>query len=398
MRVLVSALAPSHLMPMVPLTWALRNAGHDVLLVGQSDVVATARQAGIMTVQVGPEQATAHQWKLPPATQARRSPFALPGSSRTTPWVDDEPPWEEMGRRWEARLMTFIEDYLDVARAWRPDLILADPLEFAGPVAAGVLRVPVVLHRWGLDNFSTALWEPARRALDGLCERLGAPAGLPDPALVIDPCPPSVQSPNVPQARPMAFRPYNGTGSLPDWALTPPKGTRVCICFGAWNTATLAEDGRLRTVVEVVAQAVEAVGDLEPVLLLPKEARAELGPLPAGVHVTDPLPLNAFMADSGLVVHHGGNGTALTALAYGVPQLIVAQEGPLLVPNAELIHTRGAGRAVISEEDRGDVELLKSALLDVIEQPSYRSAAAEVRAEMDAMPSPEAVAALFGGV
>ncbi|MDW6062592.1 hypothetical protein SAZ11_36845 [Streptomyces sp. FXJ1.4098] len=47
MRVLMmSTPVSSHFAPLVPLAWALRSAGHEVLVAGQPDVMGPARSAG----------------------------------------------------------------------------------------------------------------------------------------------------------------------------------------------------------------------------------------------------------------------------------------------------------------------------------------------------------------
>jgi UDP:flavonoid glycosyltransferase YjiC (YdhE family) len=393
MRVLVNALTPSHLTPMIPLTWALRAAGHDVAFLGQADSARTAQQAGLSTRRLGPAESGAAQWNRPAAPN--RSPFTVRGSGRSAPWLRDEPPWELMGQRWAARLRTFMDEYLQFARAWQPDLIITDPLEFAGLSAGAVLGVPVVVHRWGIDNFSSALLAPARRALHDVCAEWGAPDGLAQPALTLDPCPPSVQSPNVPVAQPIRFVPYNGTAEIPDWAIERPRGTRICLLFGAWGSMQLAAGGGLRAIVANLDRALDGLADVEAVLLLPREHQDALGTLPSRIRPVGPVPVNQVLRDCDLVVHHGGNGTALTALAYGVPQLVLAQDGPLLVPNAELIDASGAGRAIIDEADRADPELLRRVLVETLAEPKHRRIAAEIRQEIAAMPAlPEVVGRL----
>ena len=55
MRLLMAAApAAGHVLPMVPLAWALRSAGHDVLLTTAGGGVELAASAGLLTVAVAP--------------------------------------------------------------------------------------------------------------------------------------------------------------------------------------------------------------------------------------------------------------------------------------------------------------------------------------------------------
>src|SRR5204863_50677 len=75
-----------------------------------------------------------------------------------------------------------LDGTLEIARAWRPDLIIAEPTEYAGQMAASLLGVAWVEHSWGLavqpEYRPAAEAELApERALLGLAQ-------LPPPALV----------------------------------------------------------------------------------------------------------------------------------------------------------------------------------------------------------------------
>lgn len=50
---------------------------------------------------------------------------------------------------------------------------------------------------------------------------------------------------------------------------------------------------------------------------------ADLGPLPAGVHVEPWVPLTDALAEASVVACHGGSGTVLGALAAGTPMAVL---------------------------------------------------------------------------
>jgi UDP:flavonoid glycosyltransferase YjiC (YdhE family) len=87
-----------------------------------------------------------------------------------------------------------------------------------------------------------------------------------------------------------------------------------------------------------------------------------------------------FRAAAG-VVHHGGAGTLLTALAAGVPQLVVPGTGDRTV-NAELVARRGVALAMPA------AQISAGALERLATDPSLAAAAREVADEIAAMPAP----------
>ena len=69
---------------------------------------------------------------------------------------------------------------------------------------------------------------------------------------------------------------------------------------------------------------------------------ADLGPVPANVHVEQWVPQSAVMAHASAMVGHGGSGSTLAAMAAGMPLAVV----PLFADqpeNAERVDELGAG-------------------------------------------------------
>ncbi|MEU1662856.1 nucleotide disphospho-sugar-binding domain-containing protein [Streptomyces sparsogenes] len=377
MRVLI-VVTPvgSHLLPLVPLAWALAGAGHEVLCAGEPGAVAAARSAGLHTfpVEAGPLPADA-----PPPAPARRTPGA--------PAAVWEPDWDALAVRWRARVGRVIDGYLRFAREWRPHLVLSDPVEFCGPIVAGALGVPSVVHRWGTDVLTTLARVPARAALRSVCERAGTPGGLlPDPDLLLDPCPPLLRHPRAAPARPVRFVPYNGPGGHPAWGpVRSPDRRTICVSF---SSQTIEKAGT--AALAATARAFEGLEGARGVFTLSRGRAEELGPLPANVRVIEPTPLSQLLTRCTALVHHGGSGTGLTALHRGLPQLVLAPPLPSLGVYGERIAACGAGRSLDPGEQR-DPEAIRTALRELLDDPSYGAAAGRAREEMAAMPAPAEV-------
>jgi UDP:flavonoid glycosyltransferase YjiC (YdhE family) len=374
MKVLVtSAPVLSHLWDVVPLAWALRSAGHDVRVATLANIAADVRATGLPALTAGPVR--------DPAMLNRFLPERGAG---------DRGGHVEFARLAAVVSGLLAHDLSGVLDHFRPDLVLHEPADMAGPLIAQHLDVPAVHVSCG-PPFPVLWTGSRRRAAAGLRRRLGRSAEVAPPALVIDVCPPTLQAmvkhlPAPHQA--MRFVPYNGPGAVPGWLAGPPAGPRVCIAMGTgwgWNSLLL----RAR-----IARAIAGLGlGAEIIVPVPPEHAAPVAHLP-GVRVVDWLPLKLLLASGcDLVVHHGGPGTMLTALSYGVPQLTTILEAHGAAPehriNSRLLVACGAGRALtqVAKPEQEIAEAVRLLLTD----PSYRQSARVIAAEMAAQPSPAEV-------
>lgn len=364
--VLMASPMPTHLAAMLPLAWALRAAGHQVAVLGRPNLVATATAAGLATFSVGAAFDDVAQRRERPAG-AR--PLRRPGERV-------KPPIEKLAAGWRARVDEVLDDTVRVVRRWRPDLLIADPLEFTAQIVAGVCRVPLVQHRWGIDVISGKILGAADEALRDILLRVGLGPALPRPAIVLDPSPPSLRAPDLPAADSIRYVPSNGVGLMPAWVSRPRAARRVCVTFGS---RTLAATGP--AVLPTVLAAVAELPDVEVIATVPPDERDGLGRLSASVRVVDPVPLHLFLDTCSAVVHHGGAGTTLTALLAGLPQLVLPQAPPQVL-TGERIEAAGIGHSMDDVSSQADPILLRRHLSALVDSPRPRREAAQVAAEM----------------
>lgn len=378
MRVLSVAAPGSGLfLPTVPLAWALRAAGHEVLVANNAQAAKTLVAAGLTAVDVFPG----------------RDVFAeFMEASRA---IHRTPPGEPRPRRGGLGLFgeEMAEGLLAVARAFRPDLVLSTLEQGAGPLVAARLGVPYVEQSvrlaWaGADEQAVMYRKSIADYLEPTRERLG----LPEPsaaAAAIDVRPPSMGGREGATDWSMRYVPYNESRLLPDWALAAPSRPRVCLTLGS----VLPLSGDLS---EVAAFLRECGGlDLELVLAMGEMRSAELGPVPDNVRLAGWVPLSAVLPSCSAIVHHGGAGTALTALAHGVPQLVIPRLADQPA-NAAVIAARGAG--LVCSPGEADAAAVKASLLRLLREPEYLRTAREVRAEIAAQPSPAALVTRLEGL
>nr|AAF00215.1 glycosyl transferase [Streptomyces fradiae] len=380
MRVLMmSTPAPTHFTPLVSLAWALRGSGHEVVVAGQPDVLGAVASAGLNAVNVGDWfhvddmlVAGLREGERPLETRPRASLESMGG----------------YGRVWMTHARYLVGRYMEFARIYGPDLIVSDPLEYSSLLVGGVLGVPVVQQRWGVDLISGPARAEARPGFGPLCERLGL-AGLPDPAVLLDPCPPGLQAPGAEPGSPIRFVPFNGNGVVPGWLREPRSASRprVVVTLGS---RTLALNGV--PLMRGILRAFEELPEVEAVATVDEVFREKVGPVPANVRMVDPVPLHLVLDGCAAVVHHGGAGTTMTAGAFGLPQLVLPQLADQF-GHGDRVSEVGAGISLDDAESQNDSHRLAVELRRLLAEPEFAKAARALADSVRDMPAPAQVAA-----
>jgi UDP:flavonoid glycosyltransferase YjiC (YdhE family) len=393
-RILFAA-APGYglLLPIVPLIWAARAAGHEVLLATTSEMTDVSAAAGLPVVDVHPDRAL---WSTLMGAIGR--PDALP---------DGAAPEFQLASRERAPFAMFTaamtEGTIQAARAFGADLMVYPSDHPAGALTAAAADLP------GLEVGNRVSWSTrdARRAgadatagprfastelTQALQTRLQIPDAPPRLVARIDPRPPSMGGLDRDELDPldqvpwwpMRYVPYNGGAVVPPWALAEPPRPRVGVTLG---TVVPMVSGS-----SILGVVLEALNDLEVDVVL-AAGRADLsmlGPLPDNVNSVGYLPLSAFLASCRVLVHHGGSGTTAAPLFYGVPQLVLPSfaDGPL---SAQRVVDRGVGLS--DDPTTVTSDRVRALVRRLIDEPQFSQAAQEVRTEMANQPSPAAIMA-----
>jgi UDP:flavonoid glycosyltransferase YjiC (YdhE family) len=384
---------PSHYLPMAPLGWALRAAGHEVRVASQPALGPVITDSGQVAVAVGPDldhdEVHRHVMRDLRLTSV---PDAPPPGGSMREWTPDR---RDRVRRvfgvFAAYSDAMLDDLYAFARSWRPDLIVFDPTTFAGPVVGAALGVPAVRHLHGVD-----VTHQARDVIVELVAPLAARLGVPDVdplgVSTVDPCPPSMQVSAEVTRVPVRFVPYNGRAVLPAWLREAPARRRVCV---TWGTSTTRLTGFGSFAPPVVLAAARDL-DVELVVTLTGgDADALAGTTAENVRVVRGLSLHLLLPHCAAVVHQGGNGTLLTAAYHGVPQLVLPQL-PDQRFHTERFVASGAGSSLCGED--ATETAVRAALAELLGEPGYAAAALRLQAEMHAMPSPADVVPRLTGI
>ncbi|WP_431874995.1 nucleotide disphospho-sugar-binding domain-containing protein [Amycolatopsis sacchari] len=357
-----------HLFPTVPLAWALRITGHEVLVATTGAAARAAAEAGLPVADVFPGRDFAALM----SERFRSDPELVKLITReNTDLAAVVPMLADMSTRLTDGTTSTVEQ-------WRPGVIVQSATEAAAFAAAGRFGIPLVRHGFGFLR-AAGMGKLIVSHMTEVMRRLDVTA-VPEYQAAIDVAPPSL----VPAVEGWSMRyvPYNRGAVLTDDLVRTGPATgrpRVAVTLGTVATGLtgLGPVARLLSVADQVdAEFVVALGDADT---------SGLGPVPDNVRLAGWIPLDALLRTSTALVHHGGAGTTLGALVAGVPQLVLPSGSDRYL-NAAAVRDGGAGLS--AAEGDLDAELLTR----LSEDGDLRRRAQEVRAEIAALPSPVEIA------
>lgn len=280
-------------------------------------------------------------------------------------------------------------ELLDLARSWRPSVLVHDAGDLAAPAVAAALDIPNVCHGFGTVIPAATVAAAAERARP-LWDAVGVeprPYGGCFDHLYIDPFPPSLQPDGAPHlGRVIGEAPEPAPAAAGETLPAPVEealagGTPlVHVTFGTVYNRTPHFDAAVTAAARLDAVVLVTVG--------PDGDPAAFGDHGPHVHVERFVAQSLVMPRTGVLASHAGSGTVLAAFAHAVPQLCLPQAADQF-RNASAVAASGAGAALTGAPDADEIEALLRRLLDDRE---VADAAAAVAAEIRAMPGADEVA------
>lgn len=348
-----------HVNTLLPLAAAAQRAGHDVAVATGPDLVEHVQRRGLAAWPVGPSHAEAG------------------GSSSTTDWIG------YFIAAAEKRAVDLVSRSAD----WRPDLVVHEETELAGPVAAAVAGARHVVHGLGLMA-PVRIWDALAPTIDRLGSRWAVPdlAAAVRDAVYLDVCPPALQPggeriwERTRPIRPVAGSPSTGE-RLPRLLAALPHARTVHLTLGTVFHATAGVlDTAIAGLRELPVNVVVAAGPgIDP---------ARFGRQPAHVLIEPYLPHTLLLPQCSLVVSQGGAGIMFGALTHGLPQLVLPQGAEQFI-NAEACTRAGAALTLLpGEVSAATVAATANRLLA---EPPFTAAAHGVALEIAFMPGADEV-------
>ena len=374
MRMLFATTAGAgHFGPMAPVARALVAAGHQVRVAAPGSFADHVAGAGLEHVpfdDVPPEVMGAVFARIPSMTPEEANATVI----------------REVFGRLDARAA--YPRVQQVVDDWAPDVILREPCEFGSlaaaersgvphaEVAIGVGRVRV----WAGEHLVDPLLELDEIAglASGTCNRGSARAS------VLTSVPASLDGDAGTSSSQATIRYRAGPveareGSLPA-AWGDGDQPLVYVTFGSVT-------GGLDEMSPVFRGSLEALADL-PVRVLLTTGHAgdpeALRPWPDNAHVEQWWPQDEIMPLASAMVGHGGFGTTMTAVAAGVPQIVLPLFASDQEINATRVHEAGAGIR-LGGRTRA-TEHLAEAVTRVLADPAMRAAARGLADEIASLP------------
>jgi UDP:flavonoid glycosyltransferase YjiC (YdhE family) len=370
MRILFTAVGlAGHFFPLVPLAWACRAAGHDVLVASSDEFSATVAASGLPVASCGP---------------AAYFPDLVGGEVTSY----------DAGRRRYAHGCAFgriaarsLPGIRSLIGSWGPRLVVSDRAEYAGPLAAASAGVPHVEFHWGvaaLSEFKPAATVELGRELAALgLDTLPAPAGL------LNPWPPSLRLSHASGHQSMRYVPYNGNERVPEWLVRPGRKPTVCLTVG--TVLPRISNGEIHAFIVRTLENLARL-DVEVVVAVDDDVAASWPALPPVVRHAGWLPLSQALGSCDVSIHHGGQGTSLTALQAGKPQLVLPHFDDQL-DNASAVAAAGAGLSLLPDDVTP--EAVAGCCRELLGDQGFADAAEQVAAEMAAQPSPARLVGLL---
>lgn len=358
MKVLFSSIpAFGHLLPLVPLARAARDAGDDVAVLTAHEMDAVV--APLPLLPAGPTFSEIFE-------EYHR---------RTGPSSARELDAEAFGEFFVAvRIDLGADAAVAAARSFGAELVVAEREDEVGPLVAATLGVPWVRVLLGADlppDVSGAVRERGRQM------SLARGVQPTEPVATVDPWPEALRPPGWrPADRRIPVRPeaHSAEGAPPRTPAPEPAGRRPRILL---TPGTVADDP---APVEAMVRSLAGV-DADVVL-----TGFQGGPWPIE---TDPdqvrqvpfAPLTDLLGEVDVVITAGGSGTTAAVLAHGLPMVV----SPLVFDQA--VNARlaaAAGAAVVA----GSSAEVGTAVQEVLGDPSYRERAQIIAREIATMDPP----------
>lgn len=361
-----------HFHSMVPLARALNDHGHEVAFATGRSFGDLVKRAGFQNFVCGRDGARSHDLLTDlPEWPALEKTISHEGIRQVWGFIQGLGP-------------QMAEDLIDLMPVWQPDLIVRDPAEFGGYIAAEHAGIPYASILWALYISPRA---GCVAPLNALRQRFGLPEepdlGSFDRYLVLNALPPSWELLGGAEPPPVTHRfcmpPFDQSveQALPDWVQALPDNPTVYATLG---TAFNQQPQKFRALIEALSaetfNIIITVGQ--------SQDPAQYHPLPPHVRIEQYIPQTLILPYCDAMIFHGGFNSLHAALWHGLPVVVMPQAAGDQLPTAQQCAAVGVGIQVNGQPP--ETAAIRAAVKAVLDQPMYRRRARQIQDEMMALP------------
>ncbi|CDO85863.1 UDP-glucuronosyltransferase [Mycobacterium triplex] len=371
MRILFSCVPGyGHLIPLLPLARAFRARGHQVAIMVSRAEVSVVSDEDLQVLVAGADTPSVI------AEVMRRTGEDVRGECSREAVIEAFT---------SARIDMSVDDSLAVAKAWGPDLVVHDLMDYVGAFLAAACDVERVCHTFGADVSADFVRAAELRAAADYRAR---GVRWRRARWVVDICPPDLQvdgwqePPGWVPMRPEAYRSPSAPQSKTPTPLARKPG--ILVTFGTMFGDPAVLDPILRALSEHDFSLRVTLGR--------NQSRADFTVDRKCVSFEEFMPYRELLEGVDAVVAHGGAGSNLGALTHGIP-LVLAPQGADQRGQAERVAASGAGICI--PRDEFSPHRIAQAANEILRNPGYRAAARRIAGQIGDMPAPDDVAALL---
>ena len=365
-----------HFNPIVPLARTIESMGHQVAIASSAKFVPVIKRAGFEAISAGPDWVEELADDVLPGFLSSVSPD---GHVKMFARIANEA----------------VDDLFDATVSWGADILMRTPMAYAGWPAAERAGIPHVVVGFMVPLPAEILVNAAPEEFSQLLATAGVES---DPELqrlfgdlYLDLMPPAL----IPDGWPLpsdrqVLRPAVADGvqnASPPW-LDAMEGPIVLVTFGTiFNHSP-----------ELWSVALDAVSSNASVIAAygPNRRRPEGRGNARSVRMEPYVPFDAVLPRCSAIVTHGGYGTVIAALSYGVPMccIPISADHPV---NAMAVELAGAGLACtthpygatpfrIADPLSLTADRVGEAVKRLVEEQSFGERAGEIGREFPALP------------
>lgn len=405
---------PAHVYPMIPLARALQLAGHEVRVATHQVMASAVASAGLTPVCIG-DPAVA------PLGATRQYPEAAIGRLvEATAELDmpdgERDPWDVFAfvmltTAWEyfppgapaRQARPGVDDLVEFAAEWRPDLVLWDHCAPAGAIAARLCGAAQARFTpwqdyfgWSVDKYAERTGKPLgdhvlAETVRPVAERFGLEVDR-DLLLgqwTVDSLPEGFRLETSVKTVPLRPQHFSADRSTPDWLREPPVRPRIGMSMGLSLRDLLPEK---KVCWEHIPHLFDAVADfdVEVVATLNEIQLSAVDRVPPNVRIVDYAPLDRLLPTCTALISHGGVSTCVAAVTHRVPQLVTDTDAPITerypgsTATAAYVTSRGAGLRV--DFRNPSTETMRGQIEQALNDQALRAGVARAHQDLLAMP------------